>query len=245
PVGPAASTSELAGDVQFTRGPGCGTFDYGRTAAAAVGGTGAAGAPTAVPQAKPNPAVVNQPVSFDGSASFDDTTPSSQLAYQWDFDGDGVFDASGQRATHAYPRAGSYPAALKVTDADGLSDIRTLTITITPCSVGDGYRLVASDGGIFTFGDAVFRGSMGGSHLNKPIVGMAATPSGLGYWLVASDGGIFTFGDAGFFGSTGAIALNKPIVGMAPSPTGRGYRFVASDGRVVSFGAAPFLGSMG
>ena len=34
------------------------------------------------------------------------------------------------------------------------------------------------------------------SHLNRPIVGMAATPDGKGYWLVASDGGIFAFGDA-------------------------------------------------
>ena len=41
-------------------------------------------------------------------------------------------------------------------------------------------------------------------HLNQPIVGMAATPTGQGYWLVARDGGIFAFGDAGFFGSTGA-----------------------------------------
>ena len=37
------------------------------------------------------------------------------------------------------------------------------------------------------------------AHLNKPIVGMAATPDGDGYWLVASDGGVFAFGDAGFF----------------------------------------------
>jgi hypothetical protein len=51
--------------------------------------------------------------------------------------------------------------------------------------------------------------------LNKPIVGMTATPDGHGYWLVASDGGIFAFGDAAFFGSTGAMTLNKPIVGMA------------------------------
>ena len=61
----------------------------------------------------------------------------------------------------------------------------------------------ASDGGIFTFGDAGFYGSTGGLPLNKPIVGMAATPDGKGYWLVASDGGIFAFGDAGFYGSTG------------------------------------------
>jgi hypothetical protein len=33
---------------------------------------------------------------------------------------------------------------------------------------------VASDGGIFSFGDAGFFGSTGSLHLNKPIVGMAS-----------------------------------------------------------------------
>jgi hypothetical protein len=37
---------------------------------------------------------------------------------------------------------------------------------------GQGYWFVASDGGIFSYGDAPFRGSMGGQHLNKPMVGM-------------------------------------------------------------------------
>src|SRR5687768_6830267 len=64
--------------------------------------------------------------------------------------------------------------------------------------VGAGYWLVASDGGIFDFGDAGFFGSTGAIPLNRPIVGMAATPTGRGYWLVASDGGIFDFGDADF-----------------------------------------------
>ena len=73
-----------------------------------------------------------------------------------------------------------------------------------PHPTAGGYWLVASDGGIFTYGDAGFYGSMGGHPLNKPIVGMAATPDGHGYWLVASDGGIFTYGDAGFYGSTGS-----------------------------------------
>jgi ribosomal protein L24E len=66
---------------------------------------------------------------------------------------------------------------------------------------GQGYWLVASDGGVFSFGDAGFHGSTGSIVLNKPAVGMAPTPSGQGYWMVASDGGIFTFGDAGFSGS--------------------------------------------
>ena len=64
-----------------------------------------------------------------------------------------------------------------------------------------GYWLVASDGGVFAFGDAGFFGLRGGQLLNSPIVGMAATADGKGYWLVSSDGGIFTYGDATFWGS--------------------------------------------
>ncbi len=41
---------------------------------------------------------------------------------------------------------------------------------------GRGYWLVASDGGIFTFGDAEFYGSAGSVHVNAPIVGMAPEP---------------------------------------------------------------------
>jgi hypothetical protein len=40
---------------------------------------------------------------------------------------------------------------------------------------GKGYWLVASNGSVFTFGDAHFQGSTGGVHLTSPIVGMAAT----------------------------------------------------------------------
>jgi hypothetical protein len=46
-----------------------------------------------------------------------------------------------------------------------------------------GYWEVASDGGIFAFGDAGFEGSMSGQHLNARVVGMAATPDAKGYWL--------------------------------------------------------------
>src|SRR6516164_1480106 len=86
-------------------------------------------------------------------------------------------------------------------------------------SATSGYWLVASDGGIFSYGDAGFHGSAGALALNRPIVGMAPTPDGAGYWLVASDGGIFSYGDAGFYGSAGALALNRPIVGMAATST--------------------------
>ena len=107
-----------------------------------------------------------------------------------------------------------------------------------------GYWLAAADGGVFTFGDAAFYGSMGGKPLNQPVVGMASTPDGGGYWLVASDGGIFNFGDAAFYGSTGGRTLNEPIVAMAADAATGGYWLVASDGGVFDFNA-PYLGSRG
>ena len=119
------------------------------------------------------------------------------------------------------------------------------TVGMTPTPDGKGYWLVGSDGGIFSYGDATFYGSMGGQPLNRPIVGMASTPDGRGYWLVASDGGIFSFGDAVFYGSTGSLHLNAPIVGLTATADGRGYWFVAADGGVFSYGDATFYGSMG
>jgi outer membrane protein assembly factor BamB len=114
-----------------------------------------------------------------------------------------------------------------------------------PAPPNSSYWTVATDGGIFSFGNAQFWGSTGAIVLNRPIVGMATTPDHGGYWLVASDGGVFSFGDATYRGSTGALRLNSPVVGMAATPDGHGYWLVASDGGVFSFGDAAFHGSMG
>lgn len=114
-----------------------------------------------------------------------------------------------------------------------------------PTTESGGYWLTAADGGVFSYGGAPFLGSMGGKHLNAPIVGMASTPDGGGYWLVASDGGIFAYGDATFYGSMGGKPLNEPIVGMASTPDGGGYWLVARDGGIFAFGDAGFYGSMG
>ena len=111
-----------------------------------------------------------------------------------------------------------------------------------PAAAQNGYLTVASDGGIFAFGQD-FCGSTGSIALNKPVVGMAAVPGQGGYWLVASDGGIFSYGNAGFYGSTGSLTLNAPVVGMAATPDGRGYWLVASDGGIFSYGDAQFYGS--
>ena len=109
-----------------------------------------------------------------------------------------------------------------------------------------GYRFVASDGGTFAYGaGAPFLGSLGGTVLNQPIVGMAVMPAGDGYYLVASDGGVFAYGSAIFHGSTGSLHLNKPVVGMAVTADGGGYWLVASDGGIFAFGDAQFYGSTG
>ncbi len=118
-------------------------------------------------------------------------------------------------------------------------------VAVAATTDGRGYWIAASNGGVFSFGDASFYGSEGGQALRAPIVGMAATPDGHGYWLVGSDGGVFSFGDASFYGSTGALHLNAPVVGMTPTPDGHGYWLVASDGGVFSFGDASFYGSTG
>ncbi len=110
---------------------------------------------------------------------------------------------------------------------------------------GKGYWIVGEDGGVFSYGDAQFYGSMGGKHLNAPVAGIARTDDGRGYWLVAYDGGVFSFGDANFSGSMAGKPLNDIMISIAANPDGSGYWTAALDGGVFSFGDAPFLGSMG
>jgi hypothetical protein len=120
-----------------------------------------------------------------------------------------------------------------------------------------GYWLVASDGGIFSFGDAGFYGSipglgfapagtLGGKHLNAPIVGMVPSSDGGGYFMVASDGGIFAFGDAVFEGSCPGIGgCGGAAVAVAPDAGGRGYWLVTASGNIYTFGDATYYGAPG
>jgi hypothetical protein len=111
---------------------------------------------------------------------------------------------------------------------------------------GGGYWLVASDGGIFAFGNAQFYGSTGSIHLNAPIVGMVPTSDGAGYFLVAADGGVFAYGDAVFSGSAGGSAYNpaNPAIGVVPdTQLGNGsYWLEFRNGATISYGNAPNYG---
>ncbi len=112
---------------------------------------------------------------------------------------------------------------------------------------GQGYRLAASDGGVFAFGTRQFYGSAtNGGALDAPVVGMAATSSNHGYWLTASDGGVFSVGDAQFWGSLPQHHTHPaaPIAGIASTPDDLGYWLVGQDGGVFTFGDAQFYGSL-
>jgi len=137
----------------------------------------------------------------------------------------------------------SAPAQATRERTAGSETFNATVVGIAPDASGGGYWEVTADGGVFSFGNASFHGSMGGQPLDAPIVGISADPATGGYWLVASDGGIFAF-DAPFLGSMGGHPLDAPIVGIAATPNSGGYWEVASDGGIFAFDA-PFHGSMG
>ena len=81
---------------------------------------------------------------------------------------------------------------------------------------------------------------------NRPIVGMAPTPSGrrlLDRRVRRRD--LRVRRRRRSTARPAAIHLNQPIVGMAATPSGRGYWFVARDGGIFAFGDAAFYGSTG
>jgi hypothetical protein len=77
--------------------------------------------------------------------------------------------------------------------------------------------MAGSDGGVFSFGDAPFAGSVPGAgvHVGN-VAGIASSPDGQGYWVTGADGGIYAFGDAAYEGSVpGAGAHVTNIRGIA------------------------------
>ncbi len=191
--------------------------------------TGAAATFTAAASGDPTPTVRWQ-VSTDGGKTFTNIAGATSNSYT-------------TGATTAADNGNEYQAVFtNGAGPDATTNPATLTVIAASTT---GYRVVASNGTVTTFGNAGNYGSEAGQPLNAPIVGMSATPDNKGYWLVGADGGIFTFGDAGYYGSEGGQHLNAPIVGMAVTPDGKGYWLVAADGGIFTFGDAAFYGSEG
>ncbi|MFH1378061.1 MAG: DUF4038 domain-containing protein [Planctomycetota bacterium] len=88
--------------------------------------------------ATPNSGTVPLTVQFTVTASDPEGDP---LTYQWDFDGNGTWDATGSTVSHVYSNAGHFDPLVRVT-ATGGADVRQLTIDAEGVIAGDGTILV-------------------------------------------------------------------------------------------------------
>jgi len=103
-----------------------------------------ASAPKALPSAYPTTGQVPLTVTFFSNGSDADGSPEY---YDWDYDGDGVFDErrfSSINTTHTYSQPGIYQAALKVTDNAGLTGSATVTIMALDPNP-EGYPIVTAE----------------------------------------------------------------------------------------------------
>jgi hypothetical protein len=78
--------------------------------------------------------VPDNPVAGEGvvltSTAFDPDGPI--ITQQWDLDGDGAFDDhTGEAALYSWPKAGTYPVALRVTDRNGASAIGRVSVVVS------------------------------------------------------------------------------------------------------------------
>jgi PKD repeat protein len=90
--------------------------------------------PTASITASPNPALVNENVTFDGSGSTGDGLGSSITTYEWDLDGDNAFETNtGNNPTvsRPYSAPATITVGLRVTDDDGDTDEDSVGLVVT------------------------------------------------------------------------------------------------------------------
>ena len=75
-----------------------------------------------------NDRVVGETIAFNASV----TGGFPPYTYKWDFDSNGVFDASGEKVSHMYEKEGEYTINLVVQDSRGMNFTKTINLTIYP-----------------------------------------------------------------------------------------------------------------
>jgi len=118
-------------------------------------------------------------------------------------------------------------------------------VGMVPAADGQGYFVVASDGGVFAFGPgASFAGSCPGiGGCSGPAVSVIPDSSGNGYWLFTATGNVYTFGDAPYLGTPGNVG--SPVTSAVRTPDGKGYWVLVANGTVYGYGDAINYGSPG
>ncbi len=115
-------------------------------------------------------------------------------------------------------------------------------VGMVPTFTGHGYFMVASDGGVFAFGDARFEGSCPGiGGCAGSAVAVMPDRTGNGYWLVTNVGAVYAFGDAAYYGAPKPASV--PVVGAVATANGRGYWLLFANGVVDNFGDAMNFGA--
>ena len=144
----------------------------------------------------------------------------------------GVFAFGDAGFVGSIPGLGLHPAG------SGLSNsLNEPIIGMVPSRSGGGYFMVASDGGVFAFGDAKFEGSCPGiGGCAGSAVAVVPDATGNGYWVVTNTGNVYGFGDAGYFGAPGP--QSSPMTSAVATPDGQGYWILEGNGHVFSYGDA-------
>jgi hypothetical protein len=165
-------------------------------------------------------------------------TPSPSRTGYWLVASDGGIFAFGDSSYYgSIPGVGLHPYG-----SGQPHSLNAPIVGMVPSISGHGYFMVASDGGVFAFGDAHFAGScpgIGGCY--GRAVAVMPDSTGMGYWLVTNLGAVYPFGDAGNFGEPPAESV--PVVNAVATTDGRGYWILYSNGVVANFGDATNFGA--
>jgi sugar lactone lactonase YvrE len=165
------------------------------------------------------------------------TVPTSDHGGYWlDASDGGVFSYGDTQFYGSIPGLGLHPAG------SGLpNSLNAPIVGMVPSADGGGYFMVASDGGVFAFGDAHFAGSCPGiGGCSGAAVAVMPDASGNGYWLVTQTGSVYTFGDASYYGAPGNTG--SPVTSAVRTPNGGGYWILTANGTVHDYGDASNYG---
>lgn len=106
-----------------------------------------------------------------------------------------------------------------IEQAPPAADVRERTdmaVAITVPRPQGGYVVLQTrDGGVFTYDDAPFFGSLVDVSPG-PAVALAWTPSGAGYWILDAQGAVFSFGDAQYHGGVNAGPVAEAFGSRVP-----------------------------
>jgi hypothetical protein len=165
-------------------------------------------------------------------------TPTADRSGYWLVASDGGLFAFGDASFYgSIPGLGYAPAGA----VGAPHPLNAPVVGMVPTADGGGYFMVASDGGVFTFGDARFAGSCPGiGGCAGSAVAVMPDGSGNGYWVVTATGNVYTFGDAPYYGGPGT--QGSVVVSAVGTPDGQGYWILFANGTVTGFGDAANLG---